>query len=188
MGGVSREYSLNLSDSKCNSCPDDAYCWGGANIGPKPGHWRISAYSDKILTCPNKAACLGVEPFRNDDPKGKCNKEDGYTGHICATCTDDFSSGIRSTCSKCPDPILNILRIIALFLLLLTAIFVMIRSSLINASKPKSLFSVYMRILTNYLQLVTLASSFELQWPTEFRSFFETQEQVGTYGGTSIFF
>eukprot|EP00357_Protocruzia_adherens_P004466 CAMPEP_0114979932 /NCGR_PEP_ID=MMETSP0216-20121206/4664_1 /TAXON_ID=223996 /ORGANISM="Protocruzia adherens, Strain Boccale" /LENGTH=304 /DNA_ID=CAMNT_0002341349 /DNA_START=46 /DNA_END=956 /DNA_ORIENTATION=- len=36
--------------------------------------------------------------------------------------------------------------------------------------------------MTNYLQLVTLASSFELQWPTEFESFFQGQEQVGAYG------
>ena len=41
----------------------------------------------------------------------------------------------------------------------------MVKSTLASANKPQALHSVYMRIFVNYLQVIMLMISFQLQWP-----------------------
>jgi len=48
---------------ECKDCPsDEALCFGGSNIGPKPGYWRKSNKTEKFIKCPNPSACLGILP------------------------------------------------------------------------------------------------------------------------------
>ena len=54
------------------------------------------------------------------------------------------------------------------------------RATLSSAIKPKSLHSVYLKIFFNYLQLVVLTASFNLEWPELVLSLFRVQERAGT--------
>jgi hypothetical protein len=47
----------------CKLCPRDvAICFGGSNIGPLPGYWRKSNYTEVFVKCINSKACLGIKP------------------------------------------------------------------------------------------------------------------------------
>ena len=38
----------------CETCPTDiAFCYGGANIGPRPGYWRKNNESSVFIKCIN---------------------------------------------------------------------------------------------------------------------------------------
>lgn len=60
------------SPGNCVSCPTDkAICYGGKNIGPKPGYWRRTNTTSNFITCLYKPACLGIVPPENN-PLGSC--------------------------------------------------------------------------------------------------------------------
>ena len=43
-----------LEPSSCRGCaPENFYCYGGANITPKPGYWRRDYLSTNIIKCLN---------------------------------------------------------------------------------------------------------------------------------------
>ena len=57
------------------------YCYGGSNIRPQPGFWRISNISDNFIAWLYSAACLGyVSPSNNN--LGECFA--GYQGILWA--------------------------------------------------------------------------------------------------------
>jgi len=72
-------------------------------IYPKAGYWRLDAYSDNVVTCPNEDACLYSKSFHKQilnhyyrggqvgnltNLTGFCDT--GYTGNACATCEDGW--------------------------------------------------------------------------------------------------
>eukprot|EP00347_Sterkiella_histriomuscorum_P010794 403374896 len=116
-------YSLkNMSEpNNCNECPDQkAFCYGGAFIGPKPGYWRKSYYTDTIIQCLYQPACLGMQP-PDYNSKGDCFT--GYQGILCSDCQKDFSRTGEFQCQKCPSNAINVVR---LLFTLLGVIFVVI--------------------------------------------------------------
>ena len=49
----------------CISCFNkNFYCYGGVNISPKKGYWRLSTKIFKFSKCPNFDSCLGT-PQKN---------------------------------------------------------------------------------------------------------------------------
>ena len=42
---------------------------------------------------------------------------------------------------------------------------ILVRASISSALRPKKLHSVYLKIFFNYLQLITIMVTFNLQWP-----------------------
>lgn len=60
----------------CTTCPSDkAVCYGGSNIGPRPGYWRSSNSSSDFIACLYPSACLGMIAPENN-PIGTC-----FTGY-----------------------------------------------------------------------------------------------------------
>jgi len=156
-------YTLEAGGSSCSTCPSSVRCWGGNNITPKEGYWRISNAVDRILSCPNERACLAVE--RNDSDKtGKCLEDEGYTGKLCGNCLRGFTQFSRYYCSSCPPHWLNAFQLLFLVALTIAIVVALVRSSINSASKRKSLVVVCAKILANYFQLVVLASSVQFNW------------------------
>ena len=56
-------YSFLSDFDKPNTCyrcyGKPFYCYGGAQLTPKPGFWRNDEFSTNFLKCPNSLACLG---------------------------------------------------------------------------------------------------------------------------------
>lgn len=81
-------------------------------------------------------------------------------------------------CEKCPDPTLNVIRVIGFMLLIIFFIVILI---IVNIKKKKeSQLSILLRIFTNYLQLIATAMSFNLQYPSFIVEMFYPVEKVGS--------
>lgn len=151
------------------------YCKGGSDIGPKPGYWRSSTDTDNFIQCLFTAACLGYEEPDNNN-LGECFT--GYQGILCADCSAGFSRTGEFECSKCPDPIYNIIRLSLVMFAVIGGIVIMIRSTLSGALQRKNIQSVYIKLLMNHLQLLILTASFDFDWPSAVLKIFETSEPV----------
>lgn len=107
----------------CEPCEDNALCFGGNNMAPRPNHWRADEYSTEFLECWTEDACLGGNEY---SPTGFC--EEGYEGILCGQCTSGYYQfGAAHSCYSCGD--------YAAFsgFLVLSIILVLFWASLINA-------------------------------------------------------
>ncbi|OMJ68621.1 hypothetical protein SteCoe_33871 [Stentor coeruleus] len=162
--------------SNCKPCPDGADCPGGWKIYVLPGYWKPSDNSTTIYKCPLSAACLGS--VNETDFVGSCAK--GYNGKKCYSCIAGYTRSGDNSCSKCPSQASNavILLFILLFIIFIGVVFV--RSTIKSAYSPKALHSIYIKIFTNYIQLVFLTTQFELEWPWFVLKLFSVQTTVAT--------
>ncbi len=157
-------YSIEIGAASCDTCPEFATCSQGKNIDVDPGYWRASNTSILIYECFNAVSCLGgVIDLAN----GNTTCEVGYEGNLCHGC--GYAEGIwynresSHTCSQCADSAWNAgrLALVTLMILIYTFILVVIN---IRSEGGQRLTTVYMRILTNYFQILTLAQSYDLDW------------------------
>jgi hypothetical protein len=157
---------------QCEACPTEyAICFHGIYVGPKKGYWRRSADTENFLQCLNEDACLPISPSNDYSATGEC--AEGYQGVLCADCQVGYSRTGTYVCSVCPDPIWNVIRIIAIMGFTVGLIVFMIRSTLAGAVEKKNVTSIYMKILMNHLQLITLTASFNFSWPEQVEAIFE---------------
>jgi len=177
----SKLYSLDAEDAECKVCPKHARCWGGANIGPAPGYWRTNRDSDEFHQCTIKEACLGATSLENKDEHGECDSAAGYEGILCGSCAKDHILTAEYTCTKCPSLTITLLSASLTVIAVLTVMIILIRSSLKSVTHKKSVFSIYLKIFANYIQLMVLASSFKAQWPDEVRSLFRAHYRVSAF-------
>jgi hypothetical protein len=68
----------------------------------------------------------------------------------------------------------NATRLSGIMLLVICIAAFMVRSTLLSAHKPKEIYSVYFKIFMNYMQLVVLMASFNLNWPAEVQALLDT--------------
>ncbi|CAI2375821.1 unnamed protein product [Moneuplotes crassus] len=175
----SGSYSLNWNSSECTQCMDNANCLGGTEIHLHKGYWRSSVYSSAPIECLRSEACEGGYVPQNKYPV-EC--QDGYQGILCTECVvtngEKYERLANFECSKCPDPVMNALRILGLITLVGSFFAIMI---LIGIRKKRaSQHSILLRILTNYLQLLTTALSFNLKFPPALTKIFYPIERIGT--------
>ncbi|EQC33792.1 hypothetical protein, variant [Saprolegnia diclina VS20] len=104
---------------------------------------------------------------------------DGYSGHLCNQCADGYTRSGKSSCISCPNNLTLTLLvlvggIVACVVLSVGLIFMTMRKSNARADT----YSILSKIFTSYLQLVSLAGSFELKWPSQVVSMFNVQSAV----------
>jgi len=171
------KYSL-APQSSCKDCSAKAICYGNFTMVPRAGYWRSSATSDTFLDCPFKASCSGSpEPPAQLEFTGKC--AEGYFGNLCNGCLPGFSRLNKAECGRCPSFIVNLVRTSGIGLAFLIALVLIVATAIRSAYQSSSYFSIYIKILLNYLQLVMLTSSFNLNWPTYMLHLVEAQQTVG---------
>ena len=107
-------YSVTWNATICENCPNHASCVG-KQISLSKGYWRFDANSTEIIECPNEEACLGGFNETNEYP---VNWAEGYTGILWNECIikgkKKYERINENTCSECPDPLLNMIRIIGI--------------------------------------------------------------------------
>ena len=172
------KYSLDPSQS-CLECPDGAVCYGNFTMVPKKGYWRSNQLSPEFWECPYEDSCLGSpEPPQPLNLIGKC--AEGYFGNLCNGCTSGFSRQSSSECAKCPPLYQNSIRITGIAVGIFIALIIIIRTAINSAKKPRSYYSIFIKILLNYIQLVMLTASFQLQWPNYAKELFKVQQSAGS--------
>eukprot|EP00347_Sterkiella_histriomuscorum_P015814 403355584 len=163
------------------------FCYGGSQLSVNPGYWRSSNISTNIHKCLNKNACLGGLIKSEESADVTCKK--GYGGNLCQLCT--IVDGVKysrtgfNTCDTCPEQGFNILLFQAVLLIFgfLTALV-----SLNIRSRKSSEIAVIMRILTNFLQIMSSTSLLDLRWPDSLKSFFMPFTYVGDSVQSVIYF
>ena len=169
-------YSLDPS-IPCQECPlNKAYCLGGMEMYPRPNYWRAFNDTDVFYQCPNKDACLGSPDHRN--PFGNC--EEGYTGHMCQSCKNGYSRSSENTCGVCPEPAVNVIRLLGIGIGVFIGCCFLVKTTISSAHYPKALHSIYIKIFTNYIQLVYLTTQFNLAWPDFVLEMFDYQKSAAT--------
>ena len=101
---------------------------------------------------------------------------------MCQPCDQGYARSGTNKCLKCLDKGVNAVRLMMSGILLLIVIAIMVRSSMLAAYKPKAQHSIYLKIFANYLQLVTLTESFDLNWPEQVVEVREAHETAGSVG------
>lgn len=175
---TSGKYSLDY-ELPCQDCPSEAICYGGYSMVPRNGYWRPSAVTDVFFKCLNEYACVGSPaPPANLFMIGECAL--GYKGNLCQSCEMNYSRTSKNTCGRCPEAVSNSFRLLGILLGLVLVCAIMVRTSMRSAYKPTALHSVYIKIFMNYLQLIILTASFNLEWPQLVLELFKIQEATGT--------
>ena len=176
-------YSLTdqISPGNCKSCQTQKmYCKGGSDVGPKPGYWRSSLSSDNFISWLYSGAWLGyVSPSNNKLGEWFT----GYQGVLWADWQPGFSRISDYKCGAWPNAVWNIIRLLLICLAVIIVFVITIRSTLAGALQRKNIQSVYIKILMNHLQLLTLTSSFNLKWSSNVNDllrFFKPATEVST--------
>ncbi|OMJ90424.1 hypothetical protein SteCoe_7231 [Stentor coeruleus] len=172
---VETKFLINPKAS-CNACPTGGICAGGSALVPKKGYWRSSNFSEIIYPCIFAEVCLGNTS--ESDWQGTCNT--GYTGVKCGSCLGGYSKNNKGLCSLCPDQARNAFFLSLICLSVIFVCVVLYKSSIKSAFAPTSKHSIYIKIFTNYLQLVFLTIQFDLKWPSYAVSFFGVQKTAAT--------
>jgi len=89
-------------------------------------------------------------------------------------------------CLKCPDPAINAIRVIGIAIFVFVFFMIII---VINVRKTKeSQVSVLLKIMTNYLQLITTTMSFSTRFPSDIINMLSVFEEVGGASDTFLSF
>ena len=119
-------YSNKWNATQWSDCPDKA-TWQGKEIYVDKGHWRKDLLTTDIIACPNKDACLGGFNELNKHPV-EC--AEGYKGILWNEWITDgdikYEQITENICSQCPDPAINLIRIIGVALLVLIFLILLI--------------------------------------------------------------
>jgi hypothetical protein len=168
-------YSLS-PEQPCKTCLFTAICYGGFLIVPKAGYWRARNDTDTFFECFNADACVG-SPEGVPSLTGLC--AEGYSGNLCQVCQSDYSRTGRSNCALCPGKTANIFVSSLIIIVALSGIALIVLLAIRGATKPRSLMAIYFKIFLNYLQMVVVAASLNLNWPDFVKTFLSTQEMAG---------
>ncbi|CAG9331588.1 unnamed protein product [Blepharisma stoltei] len=179
-------YNIDLKKSKCSDCPKNAICYGNFSIVPKSGYWRDNNFTDKFWKCPYQPACLGSPDISNLSLTGKCDK--GYENNMCHSCEYGYSRLYRNECQVCPDYTSNIFRWIGISTLLIFITIVILKTTRNSWYKPNSFSSIYIKIFWNYLQIIIITATYNLNWPFEVVQFFYIQTSLDYIGGQMFSF
>jgi hypothetical protein len=141
----------------------------------KKGYWRSSLESEIVETCIPPEACL---EGNSTNELGDCSA--GYTGKFCHSCQEGYSKTVSSVCSKCPDDQYNKLTAVGLFLVFLFFCVLLVKTTLKSAFTLKSIHSIYIKILINYIQLIFITTQINILWPTYLDSAVLLQRSAAT--------
>ena len=147
---------------------------GGDDIWVKKGYYRTHYLSEIVYPCALADACKG------NDQGWQTECLDGYTGITCAVCKKGYTKSGSGKCNKCPDPAANYILLVGILVAVVFICVVLVKSSIKSAFVPKSKYSIYIKIFTNYLQLVFLTAQFNLSWPSYVITLFGIQKSAAT--------
>jgi hypothetical protein len=183
------------SDPQCRACPEGADCSvSGLQVSAalaQDGYWRgeaSAAQSATFYKCPIAKSCA----------QGRCAT--GYTGVACAKCAPGYHKFNGDRCVACPQRGMMWLVFFALVVVQVLVVAFLVFLSLraadrdhifttvtgtkaqIHASQIPTLFKIFL----NYIQLLAIASQFDLEWPPGLVRAFTFIGKLSTLGiGTS---
>ncbi|CAG9312596.1 unnamed protein product [Blepharisma stoltei] len=177
-------YNIDVRVSKCLDCPSSAICYGNFTMVPKSGYWRDNEFTDKFWKCPYPPACLGSPNISDLALTGVCKK--GYENNMCHSCENGYSRLYTDECQVCPDTVSNVFRWIGISAFLIFTLVFILKTTRDSWYKQKSFSAVYLKIFWNYLQIMLILATYNLNWPYEVIELFYIQTSID-YIGAQLF-
>ncbi|CAI2365451.1 unnamed protein product [Moneuplotes crassus] len=179
-------YSLQWNSTSCTQCVENAVCFGGSQVNVEPGYWRRLGNSTTIVECPYGKACKGGL-IEESGSSTQCKQ--GYEGPMCSQCSvldqAKYERQGEFQCVKCPEPISNAFRVAGLIILVFSYFMYLIIK---NLKAKENDISILLRILTNYLQLITTSMSMSLSYPSFLNSVTLPFKRLGGSSDTFLSF
>ena len=172
-------YSLLWNSTQCTSWINNAFCLGKEQISADKGYWRYTKNTTYVVEWPNNSAWLGGY---NDTDSFPVFWDIGYGGVLWSECqiynNEKYERLTDFQWSQWPNPVTNGIRVVGLIIAILLFIAVLIT---INIKKKKeSQTSILMRIMTNYLQIMTATLSYSMKFPDALLNLFLPVQKLGT--------
>ena len=164
--------------SICKICPEQATCIKNTTIKTlkiKPGYWRHSLTTVDIRECFIDNACIGG--ISNNNLDDICYK--GHKGPYCDICLDNYAKSTDDLCAECPKEQegLNIfITVLVISIILCVVSFLIITAN--PSGNQVDLVSGIAKVLTNYLQVFSLAKEFDVKWPSLLKIFYSTSNKA----------
>jgi len=163
-------YSIELGNQRCSSCEDSLHCYGGSDIVPYEGFWRLDNTSTTLYSCLSKQACLN---------NGTDECTEGYKGYLCSQCmgldkqTDKYFAKVGFySCEECGAMWKEVIIVVCFLLIFIGYILLMTYLIIRNPNREKE-DSVQIRILTNYYQDILFIKELSLNWPESIKRFLQ---------------
>lgn len=99
---------------------------------------------------------------------------------MCQSCKEGYSRTGDNVCGKCPSETENIWRLTILFVVIIFIAGLMVKSTRDTAFSPSVIISIYIKIFINYLQLVSIVSTLDLDWPDQVKTIFSIQNSANS--------
>lgn len=171
-------YTINNSDIDCKECPDEFNCLKGETINSikiKKNFWRHSDNTIETYKCKNIFACKGGEINNNSDDL--CHE--GHHGPLCDICDDGWAKD-DGVCLKCPENTQRTIGLTVVIPIVCTFIIVFLIKTANPSENKKEEVNGVVKIFMNYAQVFSLASSFQINWPTLIRYLFERAKEFSS--------
>ncbi|EGR29910.1 hypothetical protein IMG5_146280, partial [Ichthyophthirius multifiliis] len=184
-------FSYDLKD--CYLCPKEAICGNQQIIKVLPGYWRKGFTSQNIYSCEGqKENCIGG--LYGDSKEDNLCYE-GHLGPFCIECDiqgniwgESYSKEGKYSCSKCSEMKYNYIIIIILTIWTFISMVAAVLSEFKDIQKQQifrtikvlddkrlylrnninNMTSVYVKIFTNYFQIVSCISKFDIGVQADF--------------------
>ena len=176
-------YSLFWNSTQCEQWMSNAICEGDEVIKVNSGYWRKSTNSTMIVQWPNSNACIGGYNTTSTYP---VNCATGYQGILCAKWMKDGDTKYEKVssfqCTKWAAPIVIYIRVIGMMVAFILAILFIIYLK----RKEGNERTILMRIMTNYVQIMTTTLSYNMNLPSTISDIFTPLKFMGS-GTTTVF-
>ena len=177
----SNSYNTNFNNSMlptCTTCTDEFVCKKNTQINTlelKPHFWRQNPNTIVTYKCKNIFACKGGVILNSSD--NLC--QPGHKGPICDVCEKGWSKD-DGVCLKCPEDNTRTVGL-TIFIPLVCIILIIFLIKTANPSEnKKEEVNGLVKIFMNYAQVFSLASSFQINWPTLVRYLFERAKEFSS--------
>ena len=161
----------------------NAICEGDEVIKVNTGFWRKSTNSTMIVEWQNANACIGGYNSTSTYP---VNCGTGYQGILCAKWMKDGDTKYEKVsnfqCTKWAAPIVIYIRVIGMMVAFILVILFIIYLK----RKEGNERTILMRIMTNYVQIMTTTLSYNMNLPSTISDIFTPLKFMGS-GTTTVF-
>ena len=107
---------------------------------------------------------------------------------MCQACENGFSRSGGNVCEKCPGIQENIAYLSLIIIIIVLCICLLVYINISLADKPASNYTILIKILMNYIQIISIVTSFNFEWPDFAMQYLKIQETAGSLSQQSFSF
>ena len=171
-------YKLNNSKLTCGICPENFECPIDSNINTiiiNKHLWRSNDTTIKTYKCKNIFACKGGLIINSTDDL--C--QEGHYGPLCDVCYKGWAKD-DGVCLKCPSNQGRSISLTIVIPVISTIIIIFLIKTANPSENKKEEVNGVVKIFMNYAQVFSLASSFQINWPSLIRYLFERAKEFSS--------